>query len=173
MRSNQGYTLLEMTIVVLITSVLAATAVPKFQKLFAENAISSSANALAADFKHARSEALLRRTNIHFVQLVADSANPWGGGWKIEEAITVTACPPVAAQNHRPAATPSSEIAGHSPWWCSPRHRNFSVTKTPGSGLPTQAGSNGKLWSYGMHMPVWLSQRVSPRQSLEVRQVRS
>ena len=85
MRSNQGYTLLEMTIVVLITSVLAATAVPKFQKLFAENAITSSANALAADIKHARSEALLRRTNIHFVQLVADTANPWGGGWKIED----------------------------------------------------------------------------------------
>lgn len=85
MRSNQGYTLMEMTIVVLIMSILAVTAVPKFQQLYAENAIATSANVLAADFKHARSEALVRRTSLHFVQLTADTVNPWGGGWKIED----------------------------------------------------------------------------------------
>lgn len=85
MRSNQGYTLLEMTIVVMIMSILAVTALPKFQQLYAEKAISTAAEMLAVDFKNARSEALMRRTNIHFVQLVDNSADPWGGGWKVED----------------------------------------------------------------------------------------
>ena len=85
MRTSQGYTLMEMMVVVVIMTVVLAIAVPRFQNMQADNKIASAANALAADLKRIRSEALMQRRNLDLIALGTDSTDPWGsGGWKIE-----------------------------------------------------------------------------------------
>lgn len=70
-RSN-GFTLIELMIVVLISAILAMIAIPSFQEFLAKSRVNGSVNLLTTSFDLARSEALSRNR----VTVVCKSADP-------------------------------------------------------------------------------------------------
>lgn len=85
--SGDGFTLIEMVIVVAILSILAAAAAPSFSTLIATQRTRSAANDLHAALVKARSEALKRNTN---VTLSPNVANDWQAGWQILDPADAT-----------------------------------------------------------------------------------
>lgn len=111
MRRSQGYTLMEMMVVVLIMSIIITIAVPSFKQLQADNRMAAAANLLAADIKRARGEALVARANLNLVPVSGGDGDPWGGGWSIENLALANvvyknlAVPPSVVIVGTPAAT--------------------------------------------------------------------
>jgi type IV fimbrial biogenesis protein FimT len=60
MRQYQGFTLLEMTVVIAIVAVLSMLAAPSFQRLIQTTNVSNNVNSFMADLRYARSEAIRR-----------------------------------------------------------------------------------------------------------------
>jgi type IV fimbrial biogenesis protein FimT len=62
--SQRGFTLIELLTVIAITAILAATALPSFNRLIAGGRISEAANGLRASLELARSEATTRSVRV-------------------------------------------------------------------------------------------------------------
>jgi prepilin-type N-terminal cleavage/methylation domain-containing protein len=90
MRNNEGFTLIEVMTVIVITATLLAIAVPQFALLQANARVASVANDLGAALKQSRSEALVQRRNMQLAAIGPTvSGNVWGGnGWQIKDPVT-------------------------------------------------------------------------------------
>lgn len=76
---NQGFTLVEMLITLVIGVILLTWAVPSFQETIRQNRLSTEANELITALNLARSEAIKRGANA----VITASGGDWGAGWTI------------------------------------------------------------------------------------------
>ncbi len=94
--TERGFTLVEILVVMTISAILLAAAVPAMQALIQSNRISGSTNELLSSIQMARSEAVRRNGNVTICRSVnAETANPtcsdalfgnyagndWAAGW--------------------------------------------------------------------------------------------
>lgn len=82
-KSNRGFTLIELMVVVTILAVLVTVAVPSFQQYQASQAVRSAAADLVSAMNFARSEAVKRNANV-----VVSANETWNGGWLVKLGTT-------------------------------------------------------------------------------------
>lgn len=95
---NRGFTLVELLVVMTISAILLAMAVPAFTSMIQNNRVSSAANSLQNSLDLARSEAIRRGNNVSLCRSAnannatpacSDSAsggfagNDWAAGWVV------------------------------------------------------------------------------------------
>ncbi|KJH68887.1 hypothetical protein VL04_06120 [Chromobacterium violaceum] len=95
MDKKQGFTLLELLIVMALLAIVLAFAVPAYQSTVSSNAVMSESNNLYGDILSARNEAL-KRGQVVLVCPSSDGANcntvapastNWAGGWIVLQAV--------------------------------------------------------------------------------------
>ena len=89
MKSQRGFTVIELMITILVLALLATVGVPSFGQFVTNNRITTQANGLHADILYARSEAVKRDTQV----IICRSSNPgatnpcnataWEQGWVV------------------------------------------------------------------------------------------
>lgn len=79
---QQGFTLIELMITLIIAGILLTLALPSFTDLMISNNVTSTTNRLIHDLNLARSEATSRGTSVAVVSK-SDSSN-WSSGWDVE-----------------------------------------------------------------------------------------
>ena len=79
-RSVRGFTLIEMMVVITVTGILLAIAVPSFRELIGSQKVKSAASSLQIALLLTRSEALKRNANVTLAPIVAGH---WNNGWNI------------------------------------------------------------------------------------------
>jgi type IV fimbrial biogenesis protein FimT len=78
----RGFTLLELMVVISVTGILLAVAVPSFGAMLARMRLEGAGNELATDLQYSRSEASRRRANVN----LASAAG--GAGYNITSGAT-------------------------------------------------------------------------------------
>lgn len=85
MRTQLGFTIIELMITVTVAAILMAIAVPGFQDLIANNQRAAVVNDFMASLHIARSEAITRNTRVVVCastdQLTCDAGTDWSKGW--------------------------------------------------------------------------------------------
>lgn len=99
---NNGFTLIELMVVIALLAIAVSVAVPSFQTMILNNRLTTSTNALLSGLQLARSEAVTTRTTITICGANAaqddciDSTN-WSNGTLIRQGTTlIRIIPPVA-----------------------------------------------------------------------------
>lgn len=98
-RSNFGFTLIELMVTVVVVAILAMIAVPNFRDFIQRNNVTAQANGLLADLQYARSEAITRRTLVSIcprptgvsddnASCVVGGSNNFDNGWLIYKTTT-------------------------------------------------------------------------------------
>lgn len=82
MRTQRGFTVIEMVVVMMIIGMLAAFGFPAMTKFLTTQAVRSASYDLHADLIFARSEAIARGVN---VDIVGNAATNFKQGWNIRE----------------------------------------------------------------------------------------
>ncbi|MBW0149430.1 GspH/FimT family pseudopilin [Marinobacter arenosus] len=84
MRSNKGFTLLELLITLALIGIIAGLAVPSFAQVLANNRITSVTNNLIGVLNYARAESVKRGRAVDVTALAsAGNGDEWGGGWRV------------------------------------------------------------------------------------------
>lgn len=87
MKKVQGFTLIEVLLVVALIGIIAAIGLPAFSEISANNRLMTSANNFIGSFHRARSEALKRSTEITLLACKPDCGTTgtasWENGWQI------------------------------------------------------------------------------------------
>lgn len=81
MNNNQGFTLIEMMITIVIAAILMTVGVPSFFDMIERNSVSTASNEMVGALLYARSEAVRREANITFT--------PEADGWLVTTADDV------------------------------------------------------------------------------------
>ena len=86
MGRQNGFTLVELLITIVVVSVLLATAVPSFMQFIKNNRITGQANSFVVSIQMARNEAVKRGSGTVMCAANADldgcsGSNDWSGGW--------------------------------------------------------------------------------------------
>ncbi len=95
MKTQPGFTLIELMTTLAVLAVLLGIAVPSFQSLVRENRSTSLTNDLVAGLQVSRSEALKRRSDITLCRRnlagddCADAGSDWSDGWLIRDVNSV------------------------------------------------------------------------------------
>jgi type IV fimbrial biogenesis protein FimT len=76
MQNNQGFTLIEMMIAILIAAILISVGIPSFFDLIQRNSVSTASNELVSALLYARSEAVRQESDVTFA--LAES------GWTVK-----------------------------------------------------------------------------------------
>jgi type IV fimbrial biogenesis protein FimT len=82
-RGEQGFTLVELIVAVLLVSVFATLAGPPFRDFIIRQRIRNAAYELMSDITFARSEAVKRNTAV-----TLSRAGTWSGGWTVADGAT-------------------------------------------------------------------------------------
>lgn len=82
-RPIQGFTLIEMLVVVALLGIFLAMAAPNFASLIRSNRVQAAADELAGVLQYARGEAITRGVT---VTLTASSATDWNAGFTLSAA---------------------------------------------------------------------------------------
>lgn len=86
--NQAGFTLIELMVTVVVTSILAATAIPSFSKMIKDGRTMSVYNGLVSELSYARSEAVKRSDNVSVCARATDSScatstSDWSEGWLV------------------------------------------------------------------------------------------
>jgi type IV fimbrial biogenesis protein FimT len=86
MERQQGFTLVELLITIVVVSILLATAVPSFMQAIKNNRVAGQANSLVVSTQMARTEAVKRGASTTICAANADldacsGNNDWSTGW--------------------------------------------------------------------------------------------
>lgn len=99
---SRGFTLIEALVVMTISAILIAVAVPSFQWTIARNRISDATNSILSNLEYARMEATRRQNTVSMCRVVDPNATPpvcsstavgtfdgndWAAGWVVFEKI--------------------------------------------------------------------------------------
>jgi type IV fimbrial biogenesis protein FimT len=98
LRSEKGFTLVELMVTLTIAAILLMVAVPSFTQMIASSAVSSNVNSFLADMRYARSEAIRRGSEVALCRVTdPDATNPtclsaqgtdgWVTGWIVFEDL--------------------------------------------------------------------------------------
>lgn len=79
MRTQIGFTIVELMIAVLIGAILVGIAIPSYTVFVKNNCLTANVNKLVTSLMVARSEAIKRRVNVY----VTAAAGGWGSGWTV------------------------------------------------------------------------------------------
>lgn len=87
-RSNRGFTLLELLILIAVLAILLSVALPSFFSAIQNSRMTAQANDLVTAFQLARSEALKRKVPISICAADTSAATPscgsdWSEGWMV------------------------------------------------------------------------------------------
>ena len=91
-KDDTGFSLMEFIVAAVIAGILAAVVAPNMADFLKDNRLATQANALAADLRFARSEAIKRRENImvcranHSFAACDHATGAWNMGWIILDA---------------------------------------------------------------------------------------
>lgn len=79
---QQGFTLIELVVIVVIASILLTIAVPSYQEFVRKNQVTTNSNNLISALNFARSEAIKRSVQVT-IRRKGTVAQEWDGGWDI------------------------------------------------------------------------------------------
>lgn len=82
MKTQRGFTIIELMIAIMVLGILATVAAPSFSEILKQNRLATQVNTLLASINFARSETINQNTNVVLTPITAGT-NDWADGWEV------------------------------------------------------------------------------------------